>query len=103
MDAFKKILGIEPQPDYKEMITKGASIIDVRTPEEFQQGHIKGAINIPLDSLLQNTHQLNNTMPIITCCASGMRSGSATALLQSKGYQVYNGGGWRNLQSKLAA
>jgi len=39
--------------------------------------------------------------PIITCCASGMRSASAKSILKQNGFEVYNGGGWTALQHKL--
>lgn len=87
--------------DLKELVKKGAVIVDVRTPAEFQGGHIKGAINIPLQSLEKNLSKLNKEKAVITCCASGMRSGSAKSLLKAKGYDVHNGGGWTSLQSKL--
>lgn len=87
--------------DLKELVKKGAVIVDVRTPAEFQGGHIKGAINIPLQSLEKNLGKLSKEKAVITCCASGMRSGSAKSLLKAKGYNVHNGGGWSSLQAKL--
>ena len=48
-------------------------------------------------------HLKDKNRPIITCCASGARSAMAKRLLKSQGYtQVYNGGGWNRLQSKIA-
>jgi phage shock protein E len=78
-------------------------ILDVRSRGEFEMGHIKESINIPLDQLNNNLVKLKNKdKPLITCCSSGMRSASAKALLKLNGYtNVYNGGGWRSLQSKL--
>jgi len=60
-------------------------------------------MNIPVDQLLNNLNKLKDkSKPIITCCASGMRSASAKNLLKSKGYsEVYNGGGWSSLQGRL--
>jgi phage shock protein E len=87
--------------DFKALLQKGAIILDVRTPAEFQGGHIKGAINIPVQVLEQQLSKLPKDRPIITCCASGMRSGSAQSLLHKKGYEVYNGGGWGQLQQAL--
>jgi rhodanese-related sulfurtransferase len=46
--------------------------------------------------------RIKKDIPLITCCASGMRSASAKSILLSKGYtEVYNGGGWASLQNKL--
>ncbi|MCB9252866.1 MAG: rhodanese-like domain-containing protein [Flavobacteriales bacterium] len=102
-ETLKSMLGIGPQTDYKELISNGAIIVDVRTPGEFSGGHIKGSQNIPLDSLNRNLKKLKDKdKAIITCCASGMRSASAKAILKSNGYtNVHNGGGWTSLQSKI--
>ncbi len=90
--------------DYAALVSQGARIIDVRSPGEFAGGHIKGSINVPLDSLSQNIKKLGDPKsPIITCCASGMRSGSAKGMLEGKGFtQVHNGGGWQSLSSKIS-
>lgn len=102
LDALKSLLGIGPATDYAELMKKGAQIIDVRTPAEFNGGHIKGSVNIPLDNLQTQLVRINKNQPVITCCASGMRSGAAKQILQANGYtEVYNGGGWAGLQNKL--
>jgi rhodanese-related sulfurtransferase len=100
MSFLKKLFG-GSSVDLKEMVKNGAQIIDVRTPAEFQGGHIKGAVNIPLQVLDKNLGKIRKDRPVITCCASGMRSGSAKSILKSKGYEVHNGGGWTSLQSKI--
>lgn len=102
LNTLKNILGFGPKTDYAALLEKGAVIIDVRTKGEFQGGHIKGAINIPLQSLESNLSKIKKDKPVITCCASGMRSASAKSILKSKGYtEVYNGGGWMSLQNKI--
>lgn len=102
LDALKSLLGIGPATDYAELMQKGAQIIDVRTPAEFNGGHIKGSVNIPLDNLQKQLSKIKKNQPVITCCASGMRSGAAKQMLQANGYaEVYNGGGWASLQNKL--
>lgn len=75
--------------------TKGAAIIDVRTPEEFSAGHIEGAHNIPLDQIDVALKVIKDpNAPLYLYCRSGARSGSATKFLQSKGYaNVTNMGG----------
>jgi len=102
MNFIKNLLGIK-SVDYKALKEQGAIIVDVRTAGEYQSGHIKGALNIPLDKLENNLGKLKDKKkPIITCCASGMRSGRAKGILQSKGYEVVeNGGGWSSLNNKL--
>jgi phage shock protein E len=86
----------------QEVISNGATILDVRTKGEYQSGHLKNSINIPLDKLQQNFKKLNRNKPIITCCASGARSSSARRILKSNGFdQVYNGGSWYSLRKYL--
>ncbi len=103
MSFFKKLFGFGPKADYAELIRQGAIIIDVRTPGEYKSGHIKGSLNIPLDSIGNNLSKLKKDKCIICCCASGMRSGSAKSILKSKGYtEVYNGGSWSGLQNKIS-
>lgn len=99
---LKNLFSAGPDVDYAEMVANGAQIIDVRTPMEYKGGHIKGSVNIPLDALQRNLSKINKNKPVITCCASGMRSASAKNILKSNGYtEVYNGGGWSSLQNKL--
>lgn len=99
---IKKILGIGPAVDFKTLISEGATIIDVRTKGEYQQGHIKNSINIPLNNLSNHYSKIKKDKPVITCCASGMRSASAKSLLKSNGFEVvHNGGGWQSLQAKI--
>lgn len=100
LETLLKLFGYKPT-DYKKLIQEGAVIVDVRTKGEFNAGHIKGSLNIPLDTLQSNLKKLDKSKPVITCCASGMRSASAAGILRPKGYTVYNGGGWNGLQRKL--
>lgn len=89
--------------DYAQLVRDGAIILDVRSKGEFSGGHIDGAINISVDQLTNNLHKLKEkTKPVITCCASGMRSATARGILKANGFtDVYNGGGWISLQSKI--
>ena len=103
IETLKKIFGIGPSVDYAHLVKEGAIILDVRTKGEYASGHIRGSINISVDQLSASLHRLpDKQVPIITCCASGMRSGSAKGILKAKGYaRVYNGGSWGRLQSKI--
>lgn len=99
---LKNLFGIGSKVDYSELVKQGAVILDVRSKGEYQSGHIKGSINIPVDSLSNNLNKLRKDKPIITCCASGMRSASAKSILKSNGFvEVHNGGGWMSLQNKI--
>lgn len=100
LNIFKKLFG--SGTDFKTLQQQGAVIIDVRTAGEFKSGHLKGAINIPANTI---SHHINDFKkkgkPVITCCASGMRSGSAADILKQAGIDAYNGGSWTSLNNKL--
>lgn len=102
LQLIKKVLGLGPKADLKALVQEGAVIVDVRTKGEYQTGHIRGSINIPLQSLQGNLSKLNKNKAIITCCASGMRSASAKSILKGAGFpEVHNGGGWMSLQNRI--
>jgi len=103
LNTIKQLFGLSPKVDYAEIIKKGAIILDVRSKEEFAGGHVKGSINIPVDQLKNNLSKLKDkNKPVITVCASGMRSATAKSILKSNGFnQVYNAGGWSSLQNKI--
>lgn len=102
LDSIKNLFGLE-KTDFAQLVKEGAIILDVRSKGEYAGGHIKGSINIPVDQLGNNLQKMKDkAKPIITCCASGMRSASAKSILKSNGYtEVYNGGAWSSLQNKI--
>ena len=69
--------------------TKNVVIVDVRTLEEFQQGHVPNAINVPLSEIIDNTAVLTSfkEKTIILYCRSGRRAGKAAKALFEDGYQ----------------
>ena len=83
----------------KEAIKKGAVIIDVRTPHEYDSGKVPGSINIPVDRISANVERIKSMKkPVILCCESGMRSHTAKNILKSAGLnEVYNGGSWESV------
>lgn len=83
--------------------TPGALLLDVRTPEEYAEGHLPGARNLPLQSLegIAAVAPAKDT-PLYVYCRSGARSGQATGLLQRMGYtKVTNIGGIMNYHGKV--
>lgn len=102
LDTINNLFGFK-KTDYAELVKKGAIIVDVRSKGEFAGGHIKNSINIPVDQIANNFSRLKDkNKPIITCCASGMRSGSAKTILLKNGYsEVHNGGSWASLNEKI--
>jgi phage shock protein E len=86
-------------PSIGELLENGAVVIDVRTPGEYQLGHGEGSRNIPLQSLSSKISSLRKQKKtIITCCASGMRSGKAAKLLRQSGLTAHNGGSWQAVE-----
>ncbi|MBT8262282.1 MAG: rhodanese-like domain-containing protein [Bacteroidia bacterium] len=86
----------------QEFVSRNAVIIDVRTKAEFSSGAIPGSKNIPLQQISVRIKDIKKwDKPVITCCATGMRSGSAAGILRSHGIEAMNGGGWANLEQKL--
>ena len=83
----------------KEAIKNDAVIIDVRTPHEFDNGKIRGSINIPVDRISSSIERIKSMKkPVIVVCNSGTRSGQAKDILKSAGVQdVYNGGSWESV------
>lgn len=103
LKSIKKIFGMGPKTDYRDLLRQGAIVLDVRSKGEYAGGHIRNSINIPVDQLRSNLTRLKDkNQSIICCCASGMRSGSAKRILEAEGYTaVFNGGGWMALQRQL--
>lgn len=81
---------------------RGAIILDVRTQAEYDAGAIPGSKHIPLQQVNGKMAEIKSwDKPVITCCASGVRSGSAASMLSSNGVEAMNGGGWASLYKKL--
>ncbi|BBE18245.1 NADH dehydrogenase [Aquipluma nitroreducens] len=87
---------VEEKPVEKAKDINSPIVVDVRTPEEFEDGAYPGAINIPLDELMVRFEELgdNAAREIVVYCASGARSAYAQRMLMQVGYvHVTNGGG----------
>lgn len=79
----------------QELLKTGkATVVDVRTPEEFMGGHVAGSINIPISELPMRIEEVKKLENIILCCASGGRSQNAAFYLQQIGIPCHNGGPW---------
>ena len=90
--------GSKKQDRIIEALQAGAKIVDVRNPDEFKQGHAKGAVNIPLGNLGKKAAQLQKeNQPIILCCRSGARAGNAASILQGVGIKSINAGAWQTV------
>jgi len=94
MEAAKKILslfgmGTDPETVSRahQWIEEGATLLDVRTPGEFGQGHIRGAQNVPVQVLPDRIADVPGDR-VVVYCRSGGRSASATKMLERHGKQV---------------
>jgi len=86
----------------EKYLEEGAVVIDVRTPLEFNDGHVKGSKNIVLNNIptaVEEIKALNKK--VIAVCRSGARSGQATTFLSKQGIDVINGGPWQNVAKFL--
>lgn len=102
LQLFKQLFGKQASTDFKTMVQQGAVIIDVRTAGEYNAGHIKGSLNIPVDRIASKIEEIKKKgKPVITCCRSGARSGMAAGILKKQGIECYNGGPWNSLQQKI--
>ncbi|MCU0453919.1 MAG: rhodanese-like domain-containing protein [Bacteroidetes bacterium] len=79
----------------EDKIKAGALVVDVRTPEEFQDEHFAGALNIPVEDVMRRLSEFGDkSKPVIVYCATGSRSAYAARFLRTAGYvDVTNAGG----------
>ena len=86
----------------RQLAASGALIIDVRTPSEYDDGHLENALNIPLDKISSEIARrvTDKNQPILLYCLSGSRSGIATRLLKNRNYtSVHNLGSFARARS----
>lgn len=97
---LKNLMGSSTdQATLSQAIADQAYLVDVRTPAEFASGSVKGAVNIPLNTITQKSGSLKGKKNIVVFCRSGNRSAQAQSLLEQQGItQVHNGGTWQNVQ-----
>ncbi|MFO0628496.1 MAG: rhodanese-like domain-containing protein [Polyangiales bacterium] len=77
-----------PRVDHRALVRDGASLVDVRTDDEYRGGHVAGATNIPVHTLEARLREIPKDRPVVVYCRSGGRSANAAALLQRHGYTV---------------
>lgn len=79
-----------PWKDINEVEFKDYTLVDVRTVREFENGHIEGAVNIPVDSLRDRLDELDKNKPIVEYCQVGLRGYVADRILSQNGFEVLN-------------
>jgi len=98
MEFSQQNLGGSQAPGSDMAVNENSFLVDVRTPAEFAEGSVKGAVNIPLDILSSELFRFKNKDSIIVFCRSGSRSAMAKSILESNGFKnVVNGGSWQNV------
>ena len=98
MNIFSQLFGGSEPVDLQPIIREGAYLVDVRSPGEFAQGHVKGSVNIPLDLVALQLEKFKNQKNIVVFCRSGSRSGQAKIILEQNGFKnVINGGTWEEV------
>ncbi|WP_243090945.1 rhodanese-like domain-containing protein [Thermus neutrinimicus] len=97
--AFLALAACGPKGSYQNVgprelyqaVDQGAVVVDVRTPQEFAEGHVPGAINLPVEAVAQWADTLPKDKPVYLYCRSGNRSRQAAEYLKRKGYtNLYN-------------
>ncbi len=72
----------------RRLVADGALLLDVRTPAEYQAGHVGGAVNIPVQDLERRIDEITpKDRPVVLYCQSGNRSGRAARMLTQAGYR----------------
>lgn len=94
MSFLKSLFGGAPSIDLSQVIKEGAYLVDVRTPGEFADGHVKGSVNIPLDRIQSQLTSFKGKKNVIVFCRSGNRSSQAKSILEANGIPAINGGTW---------
>jgi phage shock protein E len=84
------------------LIKEAAFLVDVRTEDEFAEGHVNGSTNIPLDQVASQLEKFKEKEQIVIFCRSGNRSGQAKMILEQNGFKnVINGGTWQDVKAAV--
>ncbi len=102
MGIFNNLFGGNSNEKLVTLVKEGAFLVDVRTPEEFAEGNVKGSTNITLDQVTANLDQFKGKENSVVFCRSGNRSGQAKNILEQNGFtNVTNGGTWQDINNIL--
>lgn len=102
MGIFTTIFGGNNNENLATLVKEGAFLVDVRSPDEFAEGNVKGSTNIPLDQIAVNLDKFKGKENIVVFCRSGNRSGQAKSILEQNGFvNITNGGTWQDVNTIL--
>ena len=98
LGIFLTACGSEEKEKTVENVIKSGNytVLDVRTKEEYETGHVKGSLNIPYDTINANT-KIDKDKPVLVYCKSGVRSAKAYETLKNLGYEVYDLGAYEKV------
>lgn len=89
---FSSLFGNKPTHEGRKLVAEGAILLDVRTPGEFQEGHVEGARNIPVQELGTRLREIPKGASVVVYCRSGGRSAMAAQMLRAQGHSVLDVG-----------
>lgn len=102
--ACKSVQIFNVDDDVRHLIADGCVFLDVRTNSEYADGHLDGAINIPLGRLRTDYVQLDPNRTYVTYCSHGLRSIKAVGILKENGFKhVFNGGSMSNVEARCSS
>jgi NADPH-dependent 2,4-dienoyl-CoA reductase/sulfur reductase-like enzyme/rhodanese-related sulfurtransferase len=97
MIAANYLRGDLPLADWRQLKPDSVLLVDIRDPEEFEAGHVPGAINLPLNQIRLRLHELSHDREVWLYCGVGQRAYYATRILKQNGFRVRNlPGGFRS-------
>ena len=102
LSFFVTVCGQVNANDYEKIFSRENVLIDVRTPSEYQAGHLKNAVNIPYERVKAEIEKLvpDKEQTIVLYCHSGKRAGAAERKLKEMGYSnVINAGKFNELKA----
>lgn len=100
-NVLNKLTDIITPTEFKAMDKSDIILLDVRTEEEFENGHVEGAVNIPVDSLRSRLNELDKDKTIIVYCKVGIRGYIAERILKQNGFKAKNMTGAYNSYSAV--
>lgn len=103
MIASNALRGDNPLADWGQLGSDGAFLLDVRDPDEFEEGHIPGAINLPLHEIRARLCELPRDRVLAVYCGVGQRAYYATRILLQHGFDAKNLAGGMRTYGQLAA
>lgn len=101
MGLRRSLLGAPSDREVIQALRDGATILDIRTTEEFATGHLNGVLHVPLQELLTELPRIPRDKPVVTCNADDAMSATAAEMLVAHGFVAFDGGGQDHLARLL--